>query len=99
MLNDEKSNTGGIKSILKIVVMGMLFGAAVFFVPKFLLGLFIIFALIRFMAGRRMGQGRFMQHRIAFADKIRGMSDEEYTEFKTEMQTGKCYYHAQMETK
>nr|MBK9650901.1 hypothetical protein [Bacteroidota bacterium] len=99
MLNDEKSHTSGTKSILKTVVMGMLFGAAVFFVPKFLLGLFIIFALVRFIAGRRMGQGRYMQHRFAFADKIRGMNDEEYTTFKTEMQTGKCNYRKQMETK
>lgn len=84
-------------SVLKTVLTGMLFGAAVFFMPKFLLGIFIIFALVRLIAGRKMGY-RFAQHRFAFADKIRGMSDEEYTTFKTDMQSGKCNYRAQMET-
>jgi UPF0716 family protein affecting phage T7 exclusion len=70
------------KSILKSAAIGILIGAAVFFIPGVLIGLFILFALVRLLAGRRMGY-RYGGSRFAFADKVRGMSEEEYNQFKT----------------
>lgn len=84
-------------SVFKAVLTGILLGAAVYFMPGFMIGLLILFALIRLIAGRRMGHGRFARHRIAFADRIRGMSDDEFATFKNEMQTGSCYRYAQKE--
>ena len=78
------------KAILKSVAIGILLGAAVFFIPKFLLGLLIILVLVRLIVGRRMGggfrAGKFGGSRFAFADKVRSMSEEEYNQFKSNFQ-------------
>ena len=39
-----------------------------------------------------MGRGRFMEHRMAFSDKIRSMSEEEYAGFKQKMDKHNCYH-------
>lgn len=75
-----------IKTILKSIFVGALIGATIFFMPKFLLiplGIFIIF---RMMMWRRMRMFQYL-----FADKIRSMSDEEYTQFKESK--GRHYCH------
>ena len=67
---------------LKLIVGGILLGAAIFFVPFFLLkvaGIFLIFGLVIWIfKGRRHSR----HHWGGFADKIRSMSDEEYATFK-----------------
>ena len=68
---------------LKLIVGGILLGAAVFFVPFFLLKLasiFLIFGIVMWIF-----KGRRHSHRGwgGFADKIRSMSDEEFAAFKT----------------
>lgn len=68
------------KSILKTVLFGALMGAAIFFMPRLIIGMFIFFAIMRlFMFGRMR---RYGHYQFAFADKIRGMSEEEYSQFK-----------------
>ena len=77
------------KSILCAVIFGIVVGAAAFFAPKMLLGIFIFCALMRLFhccSHRHHGRGRFYM-----ADKIRTMSDEEYAEFKTQMVGGCCH--------
>ena len=64
-------------SILKAVVIGAFLGTALFFMP----GLILVFLLL-LMATRLFGYRRGMQHRLAFAEKIRTMSDEDYEQFK-----------------
>ena len=74
--------------LLKSILAGLLLGLALFVMPFFLirLALFILIvgALFRlFGAGRfRRGWGHGYGHMPAFADRIRQMSDDEYTEFK-----------------
>ncbi|MCC6289507.1 MAG: hypothetical protein IT249_16630 [Chitinophagaceae bacterium] len=76
------------RSILKPIVAGVLIGAALFFIPFFVLrviAFFLIAGLVfRLFAGRRRRFGRnFSEQRFAFVDRIRNMSDEEYQAFKT----------------
>ena len=76
------------RSILKPIVAGALIGAALFFIPFFVLrviALFLIAGLIfRLFAGRRRRFGRnFNEGRLSFVDRIRNMSDEEYQAFKS----------------
>ena len=82
------------KSILKVVVLGILVGAGAFFMPKVLVVIFIIGLLIRlFCCGRGRGCcGHRHHHGKVFymADKIRKMSDAEYAEFKSKMGGGCC---------
>jgi hypothetical protein len=80
------------KSILKTLAFGAIVGAALFFIPKFLLSIFLFFVLIRLLVGRRMGHGKFNRYQFVYADKIRNMNDEEYSEFKNKMETRSCCY-------
>lgn len=87
-------------SFFKPAVFGILFGAAAFFMPFFLVGLFFCFlfmgGLSRAFGRRRFGPGGFAMH-PAFTDKIRQMSDEEYATFKGRFQQryGRCGHHAE----
>ncbi len=82
------------KSILKLVVIGMLIGITVFFMPMFILGIFIFFVLIRFFIGNSIRRNGFRKYRLAFADKIRSMNDEEYVIFKQKMDHFTCCHSA-----
>ncbi len=70
------------KSILKSVVMGIALGATFFFLPGIIFAMIVfgIFFKIIFRGRMRHQMGN---HRLAFADKIRNMSEEEFGQFKT----------------
>ena len=70
-------------TLLKSILVGALMGAMIFFAPGFIIGLFLTFLIFRLMIGRRMRGGRTGEYRLAFADKVRSMSDEEYEQFKS----------------
>lgn len=81
------------RSILRPIVAGVILGAALFFMPFFVLRVAVVVLIVSslfrlFGAGRYRrgfgGPGRFS----GFADKIRNMSDEEYTRFKENYQYG-----------
>lgn len=80
--------------IIRAIAIGAVTGAALFFLPFFILRglLFILFIgfiirLIAFGVWRRRGwYGRGFNP--MFADKIRSMSDEEYSQFKQDFSNG-----------
>jgi hypothetical protein len=88
--------------ILKLLLFGTLLGAALFYMPFFLLRIAVTFLIIgglfRLFRGRwrkgspGYGPGNFrLSHRLAFADKVRAMSDEEYTQFRQKVsRPGEC---------
>ena len=76
--------------ILKSIVIGVLFGGAAYFMPKLIIGLFLFFVIARLIMGKKCRNGKFGTHRLAFMDKVRGMSEEEYTTFKNSMSNGCC---------
>ena len=71
---------------LQPILAGILIGAALFFIPFFVLRVVVIFLIIgglfRLFGGRRFGRGYRHGFHPAFADNIRNMSDEEYKAFK-----------------
>ena len=125
-------------SIFSVILLGILFGATFFFMPQLVLGIFILFVIIRllhvaFMGHRWYGHGYYGHayghghgygpgcdcgygsdqgyesdcncgpghyqnhhhghgpmkgHMFHWADKIRNMSEEEFTEFKDNMDKG-----------
>lgn len=81
-------------SILKTVVMGAIFGALLFFMPFFLLGLFVCFGIFGMMMRRRMHHMGYGFHQFAYADKIRNMNEEEYQNFKSKMSHNHCQHHS-----
>lgn len=92
----------------RALLVGALIGASFYFMPflffplRFIAGLlFVGFLLKLLFAGggppwrhHRMGygRGRFGPGRMDFFDRVRGMSEEEYTQFRTNMQ-GRCGHH------
>lgn len=86
------------KTILKSVVWGAIIGASLFFMPKFIIGMFIFFAICGLFMGRRMHGGRFVRHHLAYADKIRTMSEEEYAGYKNNIATHNYYCHCTAKT-
>ena len=80
--------------IFRAIIIGALTGAALFFLPFFILRgfLFILFIgfLIRLIAFGAWRRGGFRSRGFnpGFADKIRSMSDEEYSRFKQSFYNG-----------
>lgn len=80
------------RSIIKPIASGILLGLALFYIPFFVLRVVTFFLILGFIfrlfAGRRRRFRRqFGDHRFAFADRIRNMSDEEYQSFKADPRT------------
>jgi hypothetical protein len=80
--------------IFRAVIAGILAGAALFFLPFFILRgfLFIVFIgfIISFLAFGRFRRGGYRGRGFnpSFADNIRNMSDEEYNNFKQDWSNG-----------
>ncbi len=72
-------------TIFKSILIGILMGTMIFFAPGFIIGLAITMLIFRLMIGGRMRGGRYKEYRLAFADKVRSMSDEEYEQFKSKV--------------
>lgn len=72
--------------LLKPILAGILLGAALFFMPFFVLRVAVVFliidALFRLFGARRFGGGYGRAFNHAYADNIRNMSDDEYKAFK-----------------
>jgi hypothetical protein len=87
------------KSIVKPIIGGALLGAFVFFTGPLLFAVLLLkFIFTPFGMGRMMMARRFSflnggMPPVAFAEKIRGMNDEEFTSFKEKVQNrfgGNC---------
>lgn len=77
---------------IRLIAIGVLLGVGLFFVPFFVLRIavfiLIIGIVLRLFAGRRRFGRHFMDRRIAFADHIRNMNEEEYNKFKAGFASG-----------
>lgn len=81
------------RNILKPVIAGVLMGAALFFIPFFVLrvvAVVLTVGLLFRLFGRRSWKpgGRRRERFTRFADKIRNMTDQEYEQFKERFQYG-----------
>jgi len=79
--------------IIRPVFAGILAGAALFFLPFFILRFFFFFLIIgfvfRFFIGGRGFRGNYRRSFTpSFTDNIRNMSDEEYSNFKQNFYNG-----------
>lgn len=75
--------------VIKLVLAGLLLGAALFWAPFLLLKVLVILLLLGLIF--RLFRGRRHYSHWAFADRIRSMSDEEYLTFKSRRGFG-CGY-------
>ena len=87
-------------NLIKSILAGLLLGVALFIMPFFLVRLvfflILISVLFRLFGGGRgrfrggWGRGRGSGYMPAFADRIRQMSDDEYTQFKQRYNQDDC---------
>jgi len=80
-----------VKSVFKSILIGAILGAMAFFVPIFLISLFILFGIARLFAGKR--RSRWMYYQLRFAERIRGMTDEEYSQYRLALAARSGYYY------
>ncbi len=77
------------RSIFKSILVGALFGAAVYFIPFFLFKALFFFLIIGFIFRMIWWRGFRWGHRyhyqVQMADKIRSMSEDEYNALKNKM--------------
>ena len=90
------------KSIFKAILGGALLGAVIFFTgPLIFIVLLLKFIFTPFGMGRMMftnrgmGFGRMGMPPLAFAEKVRNMSEEDYNSFTAKMQERRQGYCAQ----
>jgi hypothetical protein len=89
--------------VLKTIVFGALIGAALFAAPFFVAKVLLFFLVIGlffriFRVRRHYRHGWRGPYGWAYADKIRGMSDEEFANFKERFGRG-CWDEATVEGK
>jgi hypothetical protein len=90
------------KTILKTILGGILVGALAFFVPRLVVGLFIIMLIARLFCGCRSRHccgGHYRGGRFEMIDKVRAMTDAEYAEFKNNHEHGCCHSGKKSECK
>jgi hypothetical protein len=83
-------------SFLKIIAIGVLIGALAFFAPFIIISFLIIGLIIRLSFRNRFSHGHYGTYKLAFAEKIRSMSEDEYTGFKTKLSSAHCGPHRGM---
>ncbi|MCB0516922.1 MAG: hypothetical protein R2798_11035 [Chitinophagales bacterium] len=90
-------------NIFKPILFGIALGTLVFFTGPFIFIILLLkFIFTPFGMGRMRGYGYYPmgfypEMRFAMADKIRKMSDEEYTELKENMKNRRHYCHKQFD--
>lgn len=83
------------RSIFKPIVGGLIIGTALFFAPfmllKFLFWLCIIGGIMRLIFWRRHNYWGGPRYYMAYADKVRSMSEEDYAALKNKMNKWDSY--------
>ena len=78
-------------SIFRSILIGLLVGLLAFFATRFILILLIVGAIFKLSGMGRGKRRKWQSYRLAYADNIRNMSDEDYEAFKTNDSHHNCY--------
>lgn len=81
-------------SIFKSVLIGLLVGLLFFIATKLFVVLLIVGAIFK-LSGKGKWRGKHMKgRRMAFVENVRGMSDEEFKNFKENFEGNhRCHSH------
>ncbi|MFT4522966.1 MAG: hypothetical protein ACI8ZN_001918 [Bacteroidia bacterium] len=69
-------------SILRSILIGLLVGLLIFTMPRLFFAFLIIGLIFKLLKGGRSRNGGWVERKMAFTDRVRSMSDEEYENFK-----------------
>ncbi len=79
-----------ITSVIKAILIGAIIGALAFFAPFVILGFLVISLIMKLSFRHRFRHGHFRMHHLAYAEKIRSMSEEEFSGYKKQFHTHGC---------
>jgi hypothetical protein len=80
-------------SILRSILIGLLFGILFVMATKLILVLLIVCEIFKLSGKGQWKRGQWKNHKMAYADKIRNMGDEDYVNFKENFGKNHCYNH------
>lgn len=75
-------------SFLKAIVWGALIGSLAYFAPFIIISFLIIGLIIKLSFRNRFMHGHYGSHHLAYADKIRTMSEDDYAGYKARFSSG-----------
>jgi len=79
-----------ITSVIKTILIGAIIGALAFFAPFVILGFLVISLIMKLAFRHRFRHGHFGMHHLAYAEKIRNMSEEEFAGYKGKFTAHRC---------
>jgi uncharacterized membrane protein len=80
-------------SIFRSILIGLLLGVLVFMATKLILVLLIVAAIFKLSGKGKWKKEQWKTHKMAYADNIRTMRDEDYEKFKENYGQHHCYNH------
>jgi hypothetical protein len=81
-------------SIFRTILIGMLVGILAFFAIKLIVVVLLIGAIFKLSGKGRWNREKWKAQKMAFTDKLRNMSDDEYDAFKMNYGKGRCYAYS-----
>ncbi len=77
-------------SIFKSILIGLLVGLLFFVATRFILILLILGAIYKLSGRGKWKREQWRSHKLAYADKIRSMNDDDYENFKSNFGKHHC---------
>lgn len=77
------------KSFFKSALIGILLGLLTFFAFRLVIILLIIGAIFKLSGKGKHKRQQWRGHKLAYADKIRNMNDDDFQEYKTNFGKGR----------
>ncbi len=81
-------------SIFGTILIGILIGFLAFFATKLLVVLLLIGAIVKLSGRGKWKSEQWRSYKLAYADKLRNMSAEDYETFKSNSGKGNCHNHS-----
>ena len=78
-------------SIFRSILIGLLVGLLAFFAFRFVIILLLVGAIFKLAGGGKGKHKKWQSYRMAHADNIRSMSEEEFQAFKTNEGQHNCH--------
>ncbi len=80
-------------SIFRSILIGLLFGVLLFMATKLIIVLLIIGAIYKLSGKGQLKREQWKAYKMAYAENIRNMGDEDYEQFRANMGKNYCYNH------
>lgn len=81
-------------SIFRTILIGLLVGVLAFFAIKLVVILLLVGAIFKLSGKGKWRREEWRAHKLAYVDRVRNMSSEDYESFKSNFGKGRCHSHS-----